>query len=87
MAKLGETIVSSAISGKPLTLSDKAFESVANQSNEVAELKGQVAALVALISAQQVKPVEVEPVVEKDLEVKSPSKPKAEPTKAVPTGE
>ena len=61
MAKLGETIVSSALSGVPLTLSDKAFEEVGKQASEVQELKGQVAALLALVAAQQaqVTPVAV----------------------------
>lgn len=52
MAKLGNTIVSSAISGVPLTLSDKAFSAVGKTNDEVQELKGQVAALLALVAAQ-----------------------------------
>jgi hypothetical protein len=75
MAKLGDTIVSSAITGKPLTLSDKAFSAVGKTNDEVQELKGQVAALLALVQSQGVAatPVEVVPV--------------AKPTKAVSKAE
>lgn len=59
MAKLGETIVSSAISGKSLTLTDKAFSAVGRANDEVQELKGQVAALLALVQAQGVAAVPV----------------------------
>lgn len=52
MAKLGDTIVSSAISGKALTLSDTAFSAVGKANEEVQELKGQVQALLALVAAQ-----------------------------------
>lgn len=65
MAKLGETIVSSAISGKPLTLSDKAFGAVGQTNAEVQELKGQVAALLALVAAQGIVPAATVPEVPK----------------------
>ena len=68
MAKLGDTIVSSALSGVPLTLSDKAFEQVGKQATEVQELKGQVAALLALVAAQQTPVAPVVPVEEAPVE-------------------
>lgn len=74
MAKLGETIVSSAISGKPLTLSDKAFAAVGVQNDKVAALEGQVQALLALVAAQGVPAVPTEAPV-------------AKPTKAAPKSE
>ena len=64
MAKLGETIVSSAISGKPLTLSDKAFAAVGVQNDKVAALEGQVQALLALVAAQCIAPAPVEAPVD-----------------------
>lgn len=73
MAKLGETVVSSAISGKPLTLSDTAFAGITQNTSEVAELKGQVAALLALIGSGAI-PTPVAPV--------EPVEPAAKPTKA-----
>lgn len=64
MAKLGETIVSSAISGKPLTLSDKAFSLVGQANDKVAALEGQVQALLALVAAQGIAPAPVEAPVD-----------------------
>lgn len=75
MAKLGQTIVSSALSGVPLTLSDKAFDQVGKQADAVAELKGQVAALTALLAAQ----AQAETVATtKTTKAKSAVEPKAE---------
>lgn len=71
MAKLGDTIVSSAITGKPLTLSDKAFSAVGKTNDEVQELKGQVAALLALVQAQGVAATPVEAPVAKPTKVTS----------------
>lgn len=65
MAKLGETIVSSAISGKPLTLSDKAFSLAGQANDKVAALEGQVQALLALVAAQGIAPAPVEAPVAK----------------------
>ena len=67
MAKLGVTIVSSAISGVPLTLSDTAFEQSKKNSDEVQELKGQVAALLALVAAGQAAQAPVEAPVAKKV--------------------
>ncbi|AHY26810.1 hypothetical protein vB_AbaP_Acibel007_39 [Acinetobacter phage vB_AbaP_Acibel007] len=67
MAKLGETIVSSAISGKPLTLSDKAFSLVGQANDKVAALEGQVQALLALVAAQGIAPTPVEAPVAKPV--------------------
>lgn len=73
MAKLGATIVSSAISGKPLTLSDKAFSAVGQANEKVAALEGQVQALLALVAAKGITPVEpVDTPVE--LPVEAPAK-------------
>lgn len=76
MAKLGNTIVSSALSGVPLTLSDKAFSAVGKTNDEVQELKGQVAALLALVAAQGATQAPAAPV-----EVAKPA------AKATPKGE
>lgn len=79
MPKLGETIVSPALTGKALEVGAKAFEvAVADNSDKVAALEGQVAQLTQLLTAvlagQQapsasatVEPVE--PVVIPTLEV------------------
>ena len=67
MAKLGETIVSSAISGKPLTLSDTAFSLVGQANDKVAALEGQVQALLALVAAQGIAPAPVEAPVAKPV--------------------
>lgn len=64
MAKLGQTIVSSAISGKPLTLSDKAFSVVGQTNDKVTALEGQVQALLALVAAQGIAPTPAVEVVE-----------------------
>lgn len=76
MAKLGETIVSSAISGKPLTLSDKAFAAVGVQNDKVAALEGQVQALLALVAAQGIVPTA--PVAEAPVAKSTKAAPKAE---------
>lgn len=49
--ELCDTIVSPAISGLPLEVGQKAFEAVAKTTDEVSELKGQVAQLTQLLGA------------------------------------
>lgn len=49
--QLCDTIVSPAISGLPLEVGQKAFEAVAKNTDEVSELKGQVAQLTQLLGA------------------------------------
>lgn len=49
--ELCDTIVSPAISGLPLEVGQKAFEAVAKNTDEVSELKGQVAQLTQLLGA------------------------------------
>lgn len=52
MPKLGETIVSPALTGKALEVGAKAFEAaVADNSDKVAALEGQVAQLTQLLTA------------------------------------
>lgn len=51
MAKLGETIVSPALSGKPLEVGAKAFEQP-KQAGDVAELRAQVELLTKLLAGQ-----------------------------------
>lgn len=79
--ELCDTIVSPAISGLPLEVGQKAFEAVAKTTDEVSELKGQVAQLTQLLSAvlagQKVEtPAEetVTGVVDKPTESKAKSK-------------
>lgn len=62
--ELCDTIVSPAISGLPLEVGQKAFEAVAKTTDEVSELKGQVAQLTQLLGAvlagQKVEPAATE---------------------------
>lgn len=73
MPKLGETIVSPALTGKALEVGAKAFEAaVADNSGKVAALEGQVAQLTQLLTAVlagQQAPAVSAPVEPVDTEV------------------
>lgn len=76
--ELCDTIVSPAISGLPLEVGQKAFEAVAKTTDEVSELKGQVAQLTQLLSAvlagQKVEPAATESPTEAVTTTKAKTK-------------